>query len=272
MKIAAFALFFAAAFAAAPLYAQSASAAAAAQETNAKTGVRFVIVAPEGGTLPSPLFCKMGKVYKEIKIGSRVPTARVRPEGGVINFYKENPVPDAGFKGDGAAKPTAADKAKLPEPLFSVEVPGNASKMLCIVVPNKEGKKPQTFFLDEKDFPTGGMHIINFSPNKLQMVTSAKQDFSDAEKKVIGVFKRDAGVSPDNSWSYKGEVGKPVSFKLSFLPKDGKGEKDLRLIAASAFTTSDRQSQINVVVKVAGNNERLKVMPLQLMDDNAPNK
>lgn len=265
MKTFTFALFFAACFAAAPLFAQSsAAAAAAADEASAKTGVRFVIISPEGGRLPSPLFCKQGKSYKEIKIGARTPSVRVKPEGSEVKFYKENPMPTAGADG---AKPTAADKTKLPEPLFTITVPGGASKMLCIVVPGKEGTKPQTFFLNEKDFPKKGMHIINFSPCKLRMETSLKQDFSDSKKDVIGVFRRDAGISPENSWNFKGEDGQVVAFKLCYLPKDGKGEKDLKMISASKFVLSSRQSQISVVVKAGPDSDRLKVMPIQLMSD-----
>lgn len=266
MKTFTVALFLAACFAAAPLFAQSAAGAAAkAEEAAAKVGVRFVIISPDGAQLPSPLFCKQGKAYKEIRIGSRTPSVRVRPEGGEVKFYKENPMPTAGA--DEVAKAKATDKAKLPPPLFTIPVPGGASKMLCIVVPGKDGAKPQTFFLDEKDFPKKGLHIINFSPNKLRMETSLKPDFSDSKKDVIGVFKREAGISPENSWTFKGEEGQEVAFKLCYLPKDGKSEKDLKMISVSKFVLTSRQSQINVVVKVGGNSERLKVMPIQLMSD-----
>ncbi len=262
------ALFLAVALAASPLFAQgraaAASAGAAEAETAAaKTGVRFVIVAPDGGSLPSPLFCKQGKSYKEIKIGARTPSVRVKPEGGVVNFYKEDPTPaTAGDKG------ADKDKVKLPDPVLSISVPGGSSKMLCIVVPNKEGGKPQTFFLQEKDFPKKGVHIINFTSNKLVMSLSAKGDFSDKKDSVIGVFKRDTGISSENSWTFKGENdGDSMAFKLSYLPKDGKGEKDLKMLRASKFVVSSRQSQINIVVKTGGDREMLKLMPIQLMSD-----
>lgn len=260
------ALCLAAVLAVSPLFAQGRAAAAssAAEESEAaKTGVRFVIVAPDGGSLPSPLFCKQGKDYKEIRIGARLPSVRVRPEGGVVNFYKEDP--SAAVAGAGNDK---AKAAKLPEPALSIPVPGGSSKMLCIVVPNKTGGKPQTFFLQEKDFPKNGVHIINFSPNKLVMSVSAKGDFTDKKDTVIGVFKRDAGVSAENTWTFKGEnEGDSMAFKLSFLPKDGKGEKDLKMLRASKFIVSSRQSQINVVVKPSGDREMLKIMPIQLMSD-----
>lgn len=266
------ALFLAVALAASPLFAQGRAAAAPAGAAEAeaaapKTGVRFVIVAPDGGSLPSPLFCKQGKGYKEIKIGARTPSVRVKPEGGVVNFYKEDPTPaTAGDKG--AASAAAADKVKLPDPVLSISVPGGSSKMLCIVVPNKEGGKPQTFFLQEKDFPKKGVHIINFTSNKLVMSLSAKGDFSDKKDSVIGVFKRDAGITAENSWTFKGENdGDSMAFKLSYLPKDGKGEKDLKMLRASKFVVSSRQSQINIVVKSGGDREMLKLMPIQLMND-----
>lgn len=260
---------------AAPMYAQSAAAtgAAAADETAAKTGVRFVIVAPNGGSLPNPLFCKQGKAYKEIKISSRTPSLRVKPEGGVVNFYPSDPTAAmAAAQGAAGKTPAKVDKDAMPKPVLSVTVPGSASKMLCILVPSKDGGTPQTFFLNEKDFPKGGLHIINFSPNKLVMSISEDPTNPAAKKdSVIGVFKRDAGVSAENSWSFKSdENGKEVSFKLSYLPKDGKNEKDLKLLRASKFVVSSRQSQINIVVKTSEKDaprETFKLMPIQLSGD-----
>lgn len=260
---------------AAPMYAQSAAApgAAAADEAAAKTGVRFVIVAANGGSLPNPLFCKQGKAYKEIKISSRTPSVRVKPEGGVVNFYPEDPTA-AVAAAQGAAGKTAAkaDKVEMPKPVLSVQVPGSASKMLCILVPSKEGGAPQTFFLNEKDFPKGGLHIINFSTNKMVMSIYEDPNNPTAKKdSVIGVFKRDAAISAENTWSFKSdENGKEVSFKLSYLPKDGKGEKDLKLLRASKFVVSTRQSQINVIVKTSAKDaprETFKLVPIQLSGD-----
>lgn len=255
---------------AAPLYAQSRTGGAtpaAAEETVVKNGVRFVIVAPDGGALPSPLFCKQGKKYKEIKISSRTPSVRVKPENGVVNFYKEDPLAAA------EADPKKAGKeVKLPPPVLSVTVPGNANKMLCIVVPNKTApEKPQTFFLNEKDFPRKGVHIINFSPNKLVMTLSEKGDFTDKKDSTIGPFRREAGISPENSWTFKGEKdGDAMAFKLSFVPKDAKSPKDVKMLRASKFVVSSRQSQISIVVKDSNpNRETLKLMPIQLPSDSA---
>lgn len=248
----------------APLYAapKSASAAAAgeAAEDDAaapKTGVRFVICSPDNATLPSPLYYKSGKTsYKSVSISSRKPSPRIRPEGGVINFYGEDP---------SAAAAAAADKkeVKMPEPVLSIPVEGQG-KQLCIVVPSKDPKgKPQTFFTKESAFPKGGMHIINFSSYPLRMTLYSKPDGSDKKDQMVGVFHRDKGICDENTWSYKGETGVPVSFILAFKAKDA---KDFKNFKSSKFVVSDKQSQINVVVKDPAR-DSLKLLSIQLTED-----
>ncbi|MCQ2364224.1 MAG: hypothetical protein MJ051_01550 [Akkermansia sp.] len=260
-----FALLFAAAavLVSSPLYAApKASAGADMAEDDAaapKTGVRFVICSPDGATLPSPLFYKSGKTtYKRVSISSRTPSPRIRPEGGVVNFYSEDPSAAA------AAADAAGPKkeAKLPEPVLSIPVEGSG-KQLCIVVPNKAGGKPQTFFVKESAFAKNGMHIINFSSFPLRITTAAKPDFSDKKDSAIGVFHRDKGICEENTWTYTGETGKAVSFILSFKSKDA---KDFKNFKASKFVITDRQSQINVVVKDP-TRETLKLLSIQLADD-----
>lgn len=247
----------------APLYAAKTAndgfAASAEDDAAApKTGVRFVICSPDNAKLPSPLFYKSGKTsYKSVSIGSRTPSPRIRPEGGVINFYGEDP--------SAAAAAAAADKkeAKLPEPVLSIPVEGQG-KQLCIVVPNKDPKgKPQTFFTKESAFPKGGMHIINFSSYPLRMSLYSKPDGSDKKDQMVGVFHRDKGICDENTWSFKGEAGDTVSFILAFKAKDA---KDFKNFKSSKFVISDRQSQINVVVKDPSR-DTLKLLSIQLTED-----
>lgn len=249
-----------------PLYAAKSSAnssgdaAAAATDDAAapKTGVRFVICSPDNATLPSPLYYKSGKSsYKSVSIGSRTPSPRIRPEAGVINFYGEDP--------SAAAAAAAAEKkeVKLPEPVLSIPVDGQG-KQLCIVVPSKDPKaKPQTFFSKESAFPKGGMHIINFSSYPLRMTLYSKPDGSDKKDQIIGVFHRDKGICDENTWAFKGESGVPVSFILAYKTKDAKNFKNFK---SSKFVVSDKQSQINVVVKDPAR-ETLKLLSIQLTDD-----
>ncbi len=252
----------AAMLATAPLYAAPTKPAAddvADEDANApKTGVRFVICSPDNSRLPSPLFYKSGKTsYKSVSISSRTPSPRIRPEGGVINFYGEDP------SAVEAAAKAEKKEVKLPEPVLSIPVSGTG-KQLCIVVPSKDPKtKPQTFFAKESAFPKGGLHIINFSSYPLRMSLFTKPDGSDKKDQGIGVFHRDKGICDENTWSFKGEPGATMSFILAFKPKDA---KEFRNFKSSKFVVSDKQSQINVVVKDPAR-DTLKLLSIQLTDD-----
>ncbi|MBQ8516454.1 MAG: hypothetical protein IJ498_02625 [Akkermansia sp.] len=262
MKIATFVACCAAMLVAAPLHAQSrgGSADALKEDVAPKSGVRFVICSPSNAQLPSPLYYKAGKEFKTVNISSRIPSRRIRPEGGKVEFWDEDP-------GEAAAAEKGKEKGgkkKMPEPVLSVPVPSGSGKMLCIVVPGKEVSRTQTYFLKESDFPKKGMHIINFSSYPLKMITSDKGDFSDSVEKTIGVFRRDEGISANNTWSYVGEeVGKSVAFALMYKDKDAKEFKRLK---ASMFSISGRQAQINMVVKDASRNAP-KLLSIQLMED-----
>ena len=223
-----------------------------------KTGVRFVICSPAGVPMPNPLYVRSGKAFKAISIGSRTPSERVQPVGGVIDFWDKDP----GATADGDKKQSAAS-AKVPEPIFSVSVgPNVGSKAVCILSPNKELKKTTALFLDEKDFPRKGMHIINLSSYPLQMITSESNDFKDKKESKIGVYRREDGISSSNSWSFKGEKGQQVSFILSYADQNAKTYKRIK---SSTFVLSDRQSVVNVVVKDPTRNMP-KLMTIQLAE------
>lgn len=237
------------------------AAAAGAEEAAPKTGVRFVICSPTGVTMPSPLYVRSGKEFKTISIGSRTPSIRVKPVGGVIEFWDQDPAPKMVTDGDKKApKPTAT---KLPDPIFSVTVPASAgSKSVCILSPNKEVKKTNALFLNEGDFPRKGMHVINLSSYPLQIITSESNDFKDKKENKIGVYRREDGICAENSWSFKGEKGQQVSFILSYYDKATKGFKRMK---ASTFVLSERQSMVNIVVKDTTRNMP-KLMPIQIAE------
>ncbi len=246
-----------------PASAQDDPAAAAVAP---RTGVRFVIVSPAGDTLPSPLYCKQGKEFTPVRIGARTPSPRLKPEsGGILRFWKENPVPEAEegtTAARGGRRPAAVAPAQLPEPFMTVKVPEQAgARTLCILVPSASGKA-QTFFVDEKDVPASGVHIINFSPYPLQMVLSKKGDFSDKQVQNVSFFRKDEGVTEKNRWSYKGESGENVAFMLMCKTS---GDKPFQRVRASRFSVSGRQSQITVVVKEP-RADRVKMLSIQLAE------
>ncbi len=227
---------------------------------------------PGGASLPSPLYCKQGKSYKPLQIGGRMPSKRVKPDAdGTVKFWLENPAPAVEEEESGrrnARGGRAAEKEKeLPPPDLTIKMPGGpSSKMLCIVVPAKELKQTQSFFLKESDFPKSGVHIINFSPYPLEMAISKSGDFKDKKASVIGFFRKDEGISKNNSWTYKGEDGETVAFMLSYKGKDA---KKFKRIKSSRFVVTGRQSQISIVVKDP-TRDSLRLMSIQLLDDAKP--
>lgn len=243
----------------------STAPAAAAEAAEPKTGVRFVVCSPAGIDFPSPLYVRSGKEFKAIHIGARTPSPRVKPVNGVVEFWEENPNPEAS-----ANDPAAAKKpVKLPPAIFSVDVPANAgSKSVCILSPNKEVKKTATIFFNEKDFPRKGMHVVNLSSYPLTLTTWEKADFSDKVEKKIGVYRRENGICEDNSWKFVGKKGQQVSFILAYSEK---GAKMPKRIKASTFVVSDRQSVVNIVVKDPGLN-RPKLVTIQLAEDSGEDK
>lgn len=252
MRIATFVACCAALLAAAPLYAQSRAASGAASSeaaTSAKTGVRFVICSPGNATLPSPLYYRVGKEFRTVSIGGRIPSQRIRPIDGRVDFWEDDPSGAADGAKNKGSKATAAAK-ELPKPALSISVPDSNEKLLCIVVPGEDIKKTQTYFLKEKDFPARGLHIINFSSFPLRMTTSIKGDFSDKQDSNIGVFRRDEGISKNNTWSYVGDEDSKgvVAFMLAYKTKDAK-TKEFQRLRVSRFTVSSRQAQISVIVK-----------------------
>lgn len=245
-----------------PVLAQSPSFGSGQEEpAAARSGVRFVLCSPSGTQLPNPLYYKAGKDYRTVRIGGRTPSQPIRPEGGQVVFYDEDPSAAlAAAKADKGAKPV-----DMPKPVLTVSVPsGYSTHAVCIVVPAETPSKSQTFFLSEKDFPSKGTHIINFSSSELQIITSRSGDLTgpDAKTSKIGPFQREQGISKSNSWSFTGEDGEAISFVLSARLK---GSKELKRVKASKFLLSSRQSQITIVVKDPSR-DALKMLSIQLSD------
>ena len=244
-----------------PAVAAPAAPSATGDEAKApKTGVRFVICSPAGVNMPSPLYVRSGKEFKAITISSRVPSPRVKPVGGIIEFWDKNPAPAAA---EGDKKAPSATSTKLPDPIFTVTVPATVdSQSLCILSPNKDIQKTNCLFMNEKEFPKNGMHVINLSSFPLQVITSESSTFTDKKESKIGVYRREDGICKENSWSFKGEKGQQVSFILSYMDKDS---KEYKRIKASSFVISNRQSVINLVVKDTTRNVP-KLMTIQLTE------
>ncbi len=229
-----------------------------------RSGVRFVICSPAGESLPSPLYCRHGKAFRAVRIGSRTPSPWIKPDAdGIVRFWKEDPGPVVSEDKGGKKAAAAAVTAELPEPFLAVKVPTDiGSKALCILVPSSEPGKTQSFFLNESNFPKSGVHLINFSPYPLQVILSEKGDFSDKKTANVSFFQRSEGISEKNSWTFKGEDGQTVGFMLMY--KSSK-DKPFQRSRASRFVVSGRQSQISVVVKDP-TRDNIKMLSIQLSD------
>lgn len=268
-----------------PAYAQSsrrsarggATPAGKAAEEAPAHGVRFVIVSATGGKLPSPLFYKAGKdTYKKVSISSRIPTPRIKPEAGVIKFYDEDPTP-AQANAAGNSRAPKAEAKKMPEPVLSFQVPTSAGeKSLCIVVPGAKTSDMKTFYLNEEKFPAKGVHLINLSPRAVTIYTTTNPngDLNGVKGEKVGPYRSKDGVTEENSWhDTKGdpsdEKKRQVAFRITTMqPTKGnkKGGAIESTVRMGKFVVSDRQGQINFVVK-DGAKDSLKLLSVQLAAD-----
>ncbi|MBQ2380876.1 MAG: hypothetical protein II295_10870 [Akkermansia sp.] len=253
------------------------AATAPAEAQAPATGVRFVICSASGAKLPSPLFYNAGKdkagkpTFKKVTISGRIPTNRIRPEGGVINFYDKDPSPAPSV--EAGKKPAAAAPVELPPPALSISVPQNAgSKSLCIVIPGDKPSNAKTFFIDEADFPTKGVHLINLSSSPVTVYTSKTNSLENAKGEKVGPYHKGKGINADNSWHYtRGENGDQVSFRITTRQvkqdkQTGKKTTTESNVRMGKFLVSERQSQINVIVK-DGNRDALKLISIQMSNN-----
>lgn len=217
-------------------------------------GVRFVVCSPTHARVSSKLYAKVGNEYLPYRIASRMPSERAIPSGdGLIKFYDEKPT-----------DVTKNSDTKKP-PLYTIKVPADyAKRSLCIIVP---GAKPddelQTYFLKEKDFPAGGIYLVNFSPSPLEMYVAENGEFTDDDfkniskkKKIIAPFRRtaDNGIpaGAENTWSMRIKKGASrkeatTSFVLNAAPAV-KGQEPIR-IKTGRLMLQPKIAQLSIVVK-----------------------
>ncbi|MBQ4595021.1 MAG: hypothetical protein IJA81_10340 [Akkermansia sp.] len=284
MKYTAFTLMLAALVAAAPVQAQSSARGKkdAAAQTEAKTGVRFVICSAANIKVKSPLWYKVSDEEADtVSISSRTATPRIKPMGGKVVFYEDNPIPP---ETDGKDKDGKAEKWKEPKVVFTVDTKGAASKAFCIVMPESE-TKVETIMLSESDFPKKGVHLINLSKKNVKISTSAKGDFSDAKVTLLkgGNTK---SVNDSNKWSLVGaNHGDQLAFQITYegvkeQRAKGTGGKTLKdangkirkekvrteiTLRRSKFVVSERQSLISILVDDPAR-DGVKLLSIQLAD------
>lgn len=226
-----------------------------------KTGLRFVICSSGNVELPSPLYVKVGKDYQPVTISRRMPSPRVTTEGGMVKFYAENP-----------AQAGAVGKQVKIEPVLTINVPDAycvpTLKALCLLqISSNSSEPPTTYFLKETDFKIGGVHVINLTPNKLEIITDPSGNFDGAEKRAFiepaENTKNISGKAP-YVWSYDGK-GKAdhqrVNFVLQAMPSE-KRKEPLR-IRSSVFMVSKDLSQINVVMQDPNRNNVYMLQSVQ---------
>lgn len=262
----------------APVLAQTAAgggakADEAAEAVESKTGVRFVVCSASGGTVPSPLFYEAKKgVFRQVRIASRIPSERIRPDAKhQICFYDQDPT--AGEEEGARGASSRVKKDEQIKPVMVINVPAGAgSKMLCILVPNREKPaEPTAYFASESNLPSRGMHIINMSPYNARMSTSVSGDFSDAKQGVIRPMAANArGIAKENMWTYtggaadNGAADNGVAFMLEYQP-NARDVKTWQRIKSSRFVYSDRQAQITVLVKDP-RGEGVRMQSIQMTD------
>lgn len=270
--------------AAAPVQAQSSARGKkdAAAQTESKTGVRFVICSAANIKVKSPLWYKVSDEEADtVSISSRTATPRIKPMGGKVVFYEDNPIPP---ETDGKDKDGKAEKWKEPKVVFTVDTKGAASKAFCIVMPETE-TKVETIMLSESDFPKKGVHLINLSKKNVKISTSAKGDFSDAKVTLLkgGNTK---SVNDSNKWSMVGaNHGDQLAFHITYegvkeQRAKGTGGKTLKdangkirkekvrteiTLRRSKFVVSERQSLISILVDDPAR-DGVKLLSIQLAD------
>lgn len=209
-----------------------------------KNGVRFVICSSGDMQLPSPMYVKVGKDYLPVIVSRRMPSPRLAPEGGVVKFYKD--------------KPETVKDAKEPKeaPVLTIAVPqaycGPTTKALCMVQPVGKGDQMRTYFMKESDFKLGGVHVINLTSKKLEIIYDETGNFDGQEKRVSIQPKQSSANVQDitskdrNVWQYSAKAPR-VNFVLQAAPET-RGAEPTR-IRSSVFMPNADLSQISIVVE-----------------------
>lgn len=211
-----------------------------------KNGIRFVICSEGNVDLPSPLYVKVGKAYQPVIITRRMPTPCVPLEGGVVKFYKEIPVDSKKAKGGEE------------EPLFTINVPeayrSSAFRTICLVqASDKENEPLRTYFLKEDAFKVGGVHIVNLTTNKLEIITDPTGRFEGNEKTATLAptdGSQHISAKAPYVWSYI-STGKALQQSVSYVlqVKAENSTQEPYRIRASVFMTNKEVSQISIIMQ-----------------------
>lgn len=221
-----------------------------------RTGTRFVNSTGSASSLPGTLFAKSGKAYTRVRIGSRTPSIRLRPEGDTISFWKEDP--------SGLPK-----TEKLPEPYLTVKVPSSGRNVCILTLDAKstaDKALARTTILKENEFPKSGMHVINMSPYPVSITAARKNDFSDKKDFRLAALAAGETYSTRNVWSFAGENGEKINCVLEYARPTDNGTK-LQRIRATAAVVSNRQSQVSLILRKPGSKtHEVTLETIQLAD------
>ena len=232
------------------------------------TGPRFVVCSPTGSTVKTPLYVKIDKEYLPISISSRFPSERVTPEpDGTVNFYENKPPkPKNGEE---------TNKEKLPPPYMVVHVPREYARVrsICIVVPGDQPDQNQCFFLRESEFPTGGFHIINFSPTPLEVFHSPNNNFPD-KGDTIAPYRRkeNNGIKQGdpNTWSYvNSDKNEPTAVNYAIMAPPLKENGVPLPLRMSRFMVNKTHAEINIIVRHPKISYAYSIISLQYAPDSS---
>lgn len=229
-----------------------------------KNGIRFVICSEGNTELPSPLYVKVGKDYVPVTVSRHMPSPRLTPINGVINFYKE--IPESAQTG----------KEPVEKPTLSIPVPeayrSGTGKVLCIMQPaSQKNGNIRTYFLKESDFPYGGLHIINLTPKTLEIVTDNTGRFEgNLKTQTISPSSTTQIISAKEGyvWSY---VSKKDRQRVNYVlqAKAERGKEPVR-IRSSVFMVGKDSSQISFVMMSSKRKDMYVLQSVQFTRDPAP--
>lgn len=211
------------------------------------TGPRFVVCSPTGTMVKTPLYVKIDKDYLPLNISSRFPSERVTPESdGTVNFYEKKPSKKGG---------SDAGKEKLPPPYMVIRVPREYARVrsICIVVPGDKPDQNQCFFLRESEFPTGGFHIINFSPSPLEIFHSFTNNYPEKGDSIAPYRRKENnGIKQGdpNTWSYvNSNPNEPATVNYAIMAPPLKENGSPLPLRMSRFMINNTHAEINIIVR-----------------------
>lgn len=228
------------------------------------TGPRFVVCSPTGSTVKSPLYVKIDRDYLPVSISARFPSERVTPDpDGVVNFYENKP----------AKSREGKETEKLPPPYMVVRVPREYARVrsICIVVPGDKPDQNQCFFLRESEFPTGGFHIINFSPTPLEIFHSPNNNFPDKGDTIAPYHRKENnGIKQGdpNTWSYvNSNPNEPATINYAIMAPPLKENGAPLPLRMSRFMVNKTHAEVNIIVRHPKISYAYSIISLQYAPD-----